>query len=180
MPKTQSSRLLKINSSRRNKGGIAFATRINIPSENREQLVALLNARLADSLDLQTQAKFAHWNVKGKDFYQVHLLFDTIAEHAEDAIDLIAERITALGGQANGTLRQAAQASSLPEYDLSALTSMEHVTTLAERVGACGNAVREAIKRSEDLEDQGTMDMFTEIVRQLDKDLYFLEAHIQI
>jgi len=52
---------------------------------------------------MMTQAKIAHWNVKGEDLYQLHLLFDSIAEHVEDAIDLIAERVTALGGRANGT-----------------------------------------------------------------------------
>src|SRR5256885_15569087 len=101
---------------KKSRRGQEFETRISIPEGNRQKLVALLNARLADALDLQSQAKFAHWNVKGKDFYQVHLLFDTIAEHAEEAIDLIAERVTGLGGKAFGTIRQAAGASTLEEY----------------------------------------------------------------
>jgi starvation-inducible DNA-binding protein len=130
-------------------------------------------------LDLQSQAKFAHWNVKGKDFYQVHLLFDTIAEHAEEAIDLIAERITGLGGKAFGTIRQAAGSTTLEEYPAEITGSMEHVAALADRVAAASNVMREAIDQSDDLEDKGTADIFTEIVRQLDKDLYFLEAHLQ-
>jgi starvation-inducible DNA-binding protein len=156
-----------------------FQTRINLPQENREQLTELLNARLADSLDLYTQTKFAHWNVKGKDFYQVHLLFDAIAEHVEDGVDLIAERITALGGIAQGTLRQAAGMSSLPEFDVQGNDSMDYVRALADRVGAVANSVREAIDQSDELEDTGTADLFTEIVRTLDKDLYFLEAHLR-
>lgn len=156
-----------------------FQTRINIPSENRQQIIVILNARLADTLDLYTQTKFAHWNVKGKDFYQVHLLFDAIAENVEEGIDLIAERITALGGVANGTLREAAANSSLSEYNLEARTSMDHVGALAEQVAAVANAAREAIDQTSDLGDQGTSDLFTEIVRTLDKDLYFLESHLQ-
>jgi len=156
-----------------------FETRINIPQENREQLAELLNARLADSLDLYTQTKFAHWNVKGKDFYQVHLLFDAIAEHIEEDIDLIAERVTALGGVARGTLRQAAEASSLREFDVEGTGSMDYVRALADRVAAVANSVREAIDQADELEDQGTADLFTEIVRTLDKDLYFLESHLQ-
>src|SRR3954453_7440278 len=109
-------RLLKINETAKQ----TFETRIDIPPGNRQKPIQLLNARLADSIDLYSQTKFAHWNVKGKDFYQVHLLFDSIADHVEDAIDLIAERVTALGGIANGTLREAAAASSLAEYDLNA------------------------------------------------------------
>jgi starvation-inducible DNA-binding protein len=156
-----------------------FETRINIPADNRGQIVAILNARLADTLDLYTQTKFAHWNVKGKDFYQVHLLFDSIAEHVEEAIDLIAERITALGGIANGTLRQAIEASSLDEYNLGARSSMEHVEALLEQVSTVANAAREAIDQTDQLDDRGTSDLFTEIVRTMDKDIYFLEAHLQ-
>lgn len=174
MPK--SNRVVKISKSAPQR---EFETRISIPRENREQLAELLNARLADSMDLYSQTKFAHWNVKGEDFYQVHLLFDAVAEHVEEGIDLIAERITALGGVAQGTLRQAAEASSLPEFDVRGTGSMDFVRALADRVAAVANAAREAIDQSEDLDDIGTSDLFTQIVRTLDKDLYFLEAHLQ-
>ena len=157
----------------------AFETLLSIPAPKREKLTAILNARLADSLDLQTQTKFAHWNVKGKDFYQLHLLFDQIAEHAEEAIDLIAERITALGGVARGTLRQAAEASTLEEFDFTAKEGQQFVSVLAARVAAVGNAAREAIDESDTLGDKATADLFTELVRSLDKDLYFLEAHLR-
>ena len=168
-------RVLKIN----NQPKQTFETRIDIPAGNRQKLIALLNARLADSIDLYSQTKFAHWNVKGKDFYQVHLLFDAIADHVEEAIDLIAERVTALGGVANGTLRAAAAVSSLSEYDLSAHGSMEHVYALLNQLATVANSVREAIDQSDELEDKATADLFTEIVREMDKDIYFLEAHLQ-
>lgn len=173
MAKQSSARVTKISEHTR------FDTRIDLPSEAREQLVDILNARLADTIDLYSQAKFAHWNVKGKDFYQVHLLFDAIAEHIEDGIDLIAERVTALGGVANGTIRQAAETSSLGEYNTRALTSMEHVHELADQVAKCANAARTAIDETDELGDRATSDLFTQIVRQLDKDLYFLESHLQ-
>ena len=160
--------------------GSLFSTRIDLPQDSRVKLVALLNARLADTLDVNTQTKFAHWNVKGNDFYQLHLLFDQIAEHLEDQVDLIAERITSLGGRAHGTLRQAAQASSIEEYDTSVVKGSDHVRTLSDRIGALANSVRESIDRAEELGDAGTADLFTQIVRELDKDLYFLESHIQI
>ena len=156
-----------------------FRTSINIPEDDRQKVVQLLNARLADTFDLQSQTKFAHWNVKGNDFYQLHLLFDQIAEHLLDGVDLIAERITALGGHAEGTARQAASNSSIPEFDLNAIGSMDFVRVLADRLARCANAARAAIDRSSELGDQGTADVFTELVRQMDKDLYFLEAHIQ-
>jgi starvation-inducible DNA-binding protein len=159
---------------------VMFESMVNIPEESRRTLIELLNARLVDTIDLQSQAKFAHWNVKGHDFYQLHLLFDSIAEHLEEGVDLIAERVTALGGRANGTIRQAAAHSSLKEYDVNALKGMDHVRVLADRLAALSNAAREAIDRSDDLGDKGTSDLFTEIVRTADKDLYFLESHLQV
>lgn len=156
-----------------------FATRIDIEESDRKKIIEILNARLADTLDVQTQAKFAHWNVKGNDFYQVHLLFDEVAEHLEDAVDLIAERATALGGKANGTVRQSAANSTIDEYELDTVKGMDHVRVLSDRVGALANTYREAVNKTDDLGDPATSDMFTEILRQAEQDLYFLESHIQ-
>lgn len=156
-----------------------FATSVNIPEETRQQVIDILNARLADTIDLKTQAKQAHWNVKGIQFFQLHELFDQIAEHLDAAADLLAERATALGGVANGTVRQAARASSIPEYDLKAVNGPDHVRALSERLAALTNAAREAVDRTDELGDVATSDLFTEIVRDADKDLWFLEAHLQ-
>ena len=79
-----------------------FPTHIDIPAEKRAALIEMLNQHLADTFDLYSQVKQAHWNVKGKDFYQLHLLFDEIAEEIEPFIDLLAERVTSLGGYATG------------------------------------------------------------------------------
>jgi starvation-inducible DNA-binding protein len=155
-----------------------YKTGINISEDVREKLIELLNARLADSLDLSTQTKQAHWNVKGIHFYQLHLLFDQIAEHVEGYVDLVAERITALGGVAMGTARIAAKNSSLPEYDLNAVSGEEHLKALSKNLAKYGNLIRKAIDDSDDMGDQGTADLFTEIVRGADQDLYFLESHL--
>jgi starvation-inducible DNA-binding protein len=161
----------------RNTNEPIFDTRIDV--EERAKIIAILNARMADTLDVQTQTKFAHWNVKGNDFYQLHLLFDKIAECLENWVDMLAERATALGGRANGTLRQSAAASSIEEYPIETVKGMDHVRALSDRLGALTNAYREAIDKCEELEDQGTMDLFTELSREADQNLYFLESHIQ-
>ncbi|MGE0407256.1 MAG: DNA starvation/stationary phase protection protein Dps [Candidatus Korobacteraceae bacterium] len=156
-----------------------FRTGVHLPEAKRQQLIELLNARLADASDLKTQTKFAHWNVKGTDFFQLHELFDTIATHLEAHVDLIAERVTALGGVANGTARQAASTSSIPEYDLHATTGEEHVRALTERLGVWAAAVRKSIKSADEAGDIATSDLLTEILREAEKDLWFVEAHIQ-
>ncbi|AFY32663.1 DNA starvation/stationary phase protection protein Dps [Calothrix sp. PCC 7507] len=157
-----------------------YPTRIDIPAEARVQIVVLLNQTLAATLDLKTQAKQAHWNVKGTDFYQLHELFDELAGELEEYVDLLAERITALGGYALGTARAAASNSILPEYPFDILDGKEHVTALADRFAPYAKHIRQAIGKTDDLGDADTADIYTEISRTIDKRLWFLEAHLQV
>jgi len=156
-----------------------FPTHIDLPADRRESLIERLNQDLADTFDLMSQVKQAHWNVKGKDFYQLHLLFDEIAEELEGFVDLIAERCTSLGGYATGTARMAAEHSTLPEYPTDAVEGMEHVEALVERFGPYCARIRQGIDEAGKLGDQSTADLYTEISRVVDKRLWFLEAHIQ-
>lgn len=156
-----------------------FSTSIDLASETRDAMIALCNQQLADSFDLYSQIKQAHWNVKGKDFYQLHGLFDDLAEHALEFVDVIAERATALGGYATGAVRMAAAATTLPEYPTGAVDGPEHVAALVERYASYAASTRKAIDASADAGDLATSDLFTEVSRQSDKDLWFLEAHLQ-
>ena len=155
-----------------------YSTRIDLPSNVREEIIGTLNKTLAATLDLKTQTKQAHWNVKGIDFYQLHELFDEMAGELEEYVDMVAERVTALGGTALGTARVAASESILSEYPLDAVGGVEHITALADRYSAYGKHVREAIDTTGDLGDADTSDMYTEISRTIDKRLWFLEAHL--
>jgi starvation-inducible DNA-binding protein len=156
-----------------------FTTRIDIPEDSRDQLVQLLNARLADTFDLYSQLKQAHWNVKGSDFIQLHLLYDQVAESVLEFVDTIAERATTLGGLALGTARMAAEASTLSEYPLDAVDGRDTVSVVADRLSAYGAAVRAAIDEALELNDQDTGDLFIEVSRAIDKHLWFVEAHLQ-
>jgi starvation-inducible DNA-binding protein len=154
-------------------------TRIDLPQETRAQVITILNQSLASSLDLKTQVKQAHWNVKGMDFYQLHQLFDEMAAELEELIDLIAERVTALGGTALGTARMAASRSILPEYPLDTLDGKDHIIALADRYAPYGKQIRAAIDQTGELGDADTADLYTEVSRAIDKRLWFLEAHLQ-
>ena len=156
-----------------------YDTMIDIGQESRLPLTELLNKRLADMIDLFNQTKHAHWNVKGPEFTQLHELFDDIAERVKDACDLIAERVVTLGGVAEGTTRQSAASSTIGEYDLGAVDGLDHVRALAGQVAKLAASTRSAIQQSAELGDPTTSDLFTEISRSLDKDLWFLEAHLQ-
>ena len=112
-----------------------FNTSVDLPQATLGKSIDMLNKSLADTLDLFSQLKQAHWNVKGMEFYQLHLLFDEFAEHAEGWVDEIAERATALGGYATGTVRMAAGSSRLPEYPTSAVDGVAHTRAVVEHLG---------------------------------------------
>jgi starvation-inducible DNA-binding protein len=154
------------------------STRLDLKGKLRDSMTALLNRQLADTLDLYTQVKQAHWNVKGASFIALHELFDKLAEDLEAPVDDIAERITALGGVARGTARVAAQESRLAEFPLDRVEGSTAVTLLADRYAALGASTRAAIEAASREGDADTSDLFTGISRGLDKALWFLEAHL--
>jgi len=156
-----------------------FKTQIDLNKETREEVIDILNQQLADTFDLYSQTKQAHWNVKGMDFYQLHTLFDELAELVLGYVDMIAERATALGGTALGTARMAAGSSTLPEYPEDTFHSEDVLSALIERYAAYAASTRQAIDDTDEAGDMGTSDLFTEIVRGVDKSLYFLESHLQ-
>ena len=156
-----------------------YKTKNDLPEETRAKAIELLNARLADAIDLQTQTKHAHWNVKGPDFISLHELFDEINEDVESYVDLIAERAVQLGGHAEGTARVVATRSTLPEYGAKGGNGRDHVEALSTALAAFGKVTRHAIDQLDELDDAGSVDMVTEISRGVDKWLWFVEAHLQ-
>jgi starvation-inducible DNA-binding protein len=155
-----------------------YKTKNDLPEKTRTEAIAILNAHLANSIDLMHQAKQAHWNVKGPTFIALHKLFDEIVDAAEDYMDLIAERVVQLGGTAEGTIQNAAKRSMLKEYPLSISAERDHVETLSSALASYGKGARRAIDQSDELGDKDTADIFTEISRSVDKYLWFVEAHL--
>jgi starvation-inducible DNA-binding protein len=156
-----------------------YATRNSLPAAARAQVAALLNRRLADAIDLQTQCKQAHWNVKGPSFIALHKLFDEVYESVEEYVDLIAERVVQLGGVAEGTARIVAERSELDEYPIAMAPGAGHAKSLSSALAAFGSRIRFAIQETDELEDAVSADICTEISRGLDKWLWFVEAHLQ-
>jgi starvation-inducible DNA-binding protein len=156
-----------------------YNTRIDLSISVREKIILRLQARLADSVDLFTQVKQAHWNVKGPSFIALHELFDEIAEIVEEHSDLLAERITALGGRADGTARVAAAQSNLEEYPLDIAAGMRHAAAVGEKLAAFGKSIRSDIDHAAELGDADTADLFTQISRDMDKQLWLVDAHLQ-
>jgi starvation-inducible DNA-binding protein len=156
-----------------------YPTKNDLPETTRREVVGLLNRRLADGIDLQTQCKQAHWNVKGPAFIALHKLFDEINEDVEAYVDLLAERVVQLGGIAEGTIGVVAKRSTLGGYPLTLSAGSEHVAALSDALASFGRTVRVGIEEMSELKDADSADILTEVSRGVDKWLWFVEAHQQ-
>jgi starvation-inducible DNA-binding protein len=170
---------MKRNMSKTNEEPTMYETLNDLPPQARVEINGLLNQRLADAVDLQSQLKQAHWNVKGPNFIGLHKLFDEIYEAVADYVDMLAERVVQLGGVAEGTIRVAAARSRLDEYPLDQADGAAHVIAVSKGLATFGREVRLSIDEAAKLEDADTADLFTEISRGIDKWLWFVEAHSQ-
>jgi starvation-inducible DNA-binding protein len=170
---------MKKNVSKTNEEPTLYETLNDLPKPARVELNELLNQRLADAIDLQSQLKQAHWNVKGPNFIGLHKLFDEIYESVADYVDMLAERVVQLGGVAEGTIRVAAARSRLDEYPLAQADGAAHIIAVSKGLATFGREVRLSIDEAAELEDADTADLFTEISRGIDKWLWFVEAHSQ-
>jgi starvation-inducible DNA-binding protein len=156
-----------------------YSSRLQIPDHARKAAILILQARLCDALDLGAQAKQAHWNARGPMFFQLHQLFDTLHAEAEGFADTMAERITGLGGVADGRVQTTSRQTSLYEYALETHGGQDHLRALAAVLAQFGGALRADIDRAAALPDAGTADVLTEVSRETDTQLWLVEAHLQ-
>ena len=154
-------------------------TKNNLKSNTKSVAIELLNARVADCIDLALLTKQAHWNLKGRQFIAVHEMLDGFRTQVDDFVDTMAERVAQLGGTALGTTQSVAKATTLPAYPVDIYTIPDHLHALIDRYGKAANNVRESIDQAAEAGDADTTDIFTEVSRGLDKNLWFLEAHVQ-
>ena len=156
-----------------------YATSNDLNSNSKKVAIELLNARLADGIDLALLTKQAHWNLKGPQFIAVHEMIDGFRTEIDDHVDTMAERVVQLGGTALGTTQAVAGASTLTAYPTNIYKIDDHLHALIERYAKAANQVRAAIDEADEAGDADTADIFTAYSRALDKALWFLEAHIQ-
>lgn len=154
-------------------------TKNDLKSNAKSVSIELLNARVADCIDLALLTKQAHWNLKGRQFIGVHEMLDGFRTQIDEFVDTMAERVVQLGATALGTTQTTASATTLPPYPTDIYVVPDHLLALIERYGIAANSIRKSIDEADEAGDADTADIFTEISRGLDKDLWLLEAHMQ-
>ena len=156
-----------------------YQSRNDLPSNAKAVSIGVLNARLADAIDLALLTKQAHWNIKGPQFIALHEMIDGFRTELDTHVDTMAERVVQLGGTALGTSQVVVAATTLAPYPTDIYTTKDHLAALIERYGSVANQVRAAIDETADAGDADTADLFTAFSRALDKALWFLETHVQ-
>lgn len=151
---------------------------IDLKSNSRTTMITMLNQQLASAIDLKLAVKEAHWNVRGSNFIAVHELFDAVAARVEEHVDVMAERIVQLGGKAQGTTQNVAKATALKPYPSDITSQEDHLNAVRDRLFAFGKACRDAIDEADSAGDAGTADIMTAMSRSIDKDQWFVGAHM--
>jgi len=153
---------------------------ITLAGNNAKSAVAdILNARLADAIDLSLIIKQAHWNLKGREFIAVHEMLDLFRTAVDQHVDTIAERVAQLDGIALGTSQIVAKASKLEPYPTDIRKVPDHLQALADRYAVIANQVREDIDATEEAGDADAADILTAFSRELDKELWFIKSHLE-
>jgi starvation-inducible DNA-binding protein len=155
-----------------------YASPSRLSNEARERVSASLNDRLVDGIDLHSQIKVAHWNIKGPHFAALHPLFDGFATSLALHNDNLAERAVALGRQVEGTARHVAGASRLTEYPQETKRDLDHVRLLSERFESYLDGLRQTRSVAEEQGDTDTVDLLTGIVTEFEKHTWFLLASL--
>jgi starvation-inducible DNA-binding protein len=153
-----------------------YKTPSSLPEAARFEIAKALNARLADGLDLHSQIKVAHWNVRGPQFPSLHPLFEQFAIQLAVHNDAMAERAVTLGVLAVGTARQVGQRSQLPEYPTDTTRDLDHVKALADRFEVYLGGIREARALAAAQHDDETVDLLTGVLTEFEKNAWFLRA----
>ncbi|MBA3457143.1 MAG: DNA starvation/stationary phase protection protein Dps [Deltaproteobacteria bacterium] len=153
-----------------------YKTPSQLPEAARARVATTLNERLADGLDLHSQIKVAHWNIRGPQFPSLHPLFEEFATQLALRNDEIAERAVTLGGHATGTARQVAKSSRIPEYPAETSRDLDHVQALADRIDVYLEGVRISRGIAEQHGDIGTSDLLNALLTEFEKNAWFLRA----
>lgn len=152
-------------------------TRNSLPENTRMQIIYLLNRMLGLSVDLRAHAKQAHWNVRGPNFIALHKLFDDVAGTIDGFSDDLAERVTALGGIALGTVQIATKLTELTPYPAEITGEKLHIEAMSASLAIFARAMRDAIELADNLGDLVTADLFTGMCREAEKQLWLVESH---
>jgi starvation-inducible DNA-binding protein len=152
---------------------------IGIPEEQRQEIAAGLSRLLADTYTLYLQTHNYHWNVTGPMFQTLHLMFEQQYNELALAVDLIAERIRALGERAPGTYREFVGLSSIAEDTDTPADATEMIRRLVKGQEAVARTARSVSATAAAANDQPTADLLTQRLQVHEKTAWMLRSLLE-
>jgi starvation-inducible DNA-binding protein len=151
---------------------------IGIDDENRAKIAEGLSRLLADTYTLYLKTHSFHWNVTGPMFQTLHLMFETQYTELALAVDLIAERIRALGYPAPGTYSEYAKLSSIPETP-GVPKAKDMIQLLVEGQEAVVRTARSIFPVVDEVNDEPTADLLTQRMQVHEKTAWMLRSLLE-
>ncbi len=151
---------------------------IGIDENQREEIAGGLSRVLADTYTLYLKTHNFHWNVTGPMFHTLHLMFEAQYTELALAVDLVAERIRALGHPAPGTYRRFGELSAIDEDD--GLPNAEHmIRRLVEGHETVARTAREVFRATEGASDRPSCDLLTQRMQVHEKTAWMLRSLLE-
>lgn len=145
----------------------------------RKQSVEILNAVLVNTMTIRDLYKKHHWQMSGPTFYQLHLLLDKHYEEQAELVDLLAERIMALGGISIAMAPDVAELTSIPRPPKGREDVPTQIARLLEAHEIILRQAREGADQADEAGDDGTNDMLvSNVVRTNEPQVWFLAEHL--
>jgi starvation-inducible DNA-binding protein len=148
-------------------------------NDERSTLIPLINKQLADTVDLRSQTRQAHFNVRGPYVQALSSLFDGLARELRRFADLIAKRLRSMGGHPAVTVRSVARESNLRNYPLDALDAHEHLEALLSSYSRYELDTRNNMNAAQEIGDSETAKLLQLILISTERNLWFLEAYLE-
>jgi len=155
---------------------ILIQPNIGLESDVRKPIIMILNSILSNEAVLAIKTRNAHWNVRGANFFDLHILFDTQYKQLNDILDEIAERVRMVGGIAIGSFAEFLNITQLEERP-GELPDILHL--LADHETIIRYLHEDIRKCSDDFEDEGTTDLLVSVMRIHEKMAWMLRSYIQ-
>lgn len=137
-----------------------------------------MNTFLADLTVLNIKIHNIHWNLKGDDFYTIHKLMDEFYDDINDKIDAVAERLIVIGGRPLGSLKRIMATTNIKELEDEDIRSKEAFNHLITDFNQLLQHSNRLIQLSDEENDYGTADEFTEYSKNFGKILWMLNSYI--
>ncbi len=151
---------------------------IGIKEEDRKKIAEELSRLLADSYTLYLKTHNFHWNVTGPMFNTLHLMFEQQYNELALAVDLVAERIRALGFPAPGSYREFAKLTSIKESEGS-LSAEEMIRQLVQGQEAVVRTARGIFPQVDKVNDEPSADLLTQRMQVHEKNAWMLRSLLE-